>query len=306
MIFPAKPISFPPPVAAVVVTYHPGAEVLENLRCLRRQANTVIVVDNATSGNSASLIEEIGQMPGIKLIRNDANLGIATALNIGIRHALESGAAWIATFDQDTAVADDYFKLLFEGYDVCPQKDTVGMIVPGGWVETRATARRKSSSDLIWSFVRDSMNSGSLIKAEILSQTGLFDDALFIDYVDMDFCLRLQKCRFKILSATTVLLEHELGEKQTRTLLGIKLSFRIHTAWRYYYIFRNRLLLHRRYLTFAPGWVLHDAGWLIMELGRMILLEHGRGAKLRAVFQGFKDGLRGRQGRHPEFPSRRQ
>jgi rhamnosyltransferase len=102
----------------------------------------------------------------------------------------------------------------------------------------------------------------------------------------------------------SVLLEHELGEKQTRNLLGFKLSFRIHTAWRYYYIIRNRLILYRRFLTFDLGWVFHDVRWLILELGRILFLEHGRGEKLRAVFHGFKDGLAGRTGRHSTFPPR--
>ena len=64
--------------------------------------------------------------------------------------------------------------------------------------------------------------SGSLVKAEVFGVTGFFDEAMFIDYVDTDFCLRLQKNGFKILSVASVLLEHELGQRQTRNLLGLK------------------------------------------------------------------------------------
>lgn len=106
--------------------------------------------------------------------------------------------------------------------------------------------------------------------------------------MDADFCLRLRQSGLKILSVPAVLIEHELGEKQTRNLLGFKFSFRIHTAWRYYYNIRNRLILHRRFLAFDPGWVFNDARWLILELGRICLLEHGRGPNFARYFMALE------------------
>lgn len=294
-----------PSIAAVVVTYRPDATLPGNLQRLSRQLARVIVVDNASEGASASTVESAGRMAGVELIRNASNLGIATALNIGIRRAIADGFQWVATFDQDTAVPEDYFKDLFEAFRFCPRSDQVGMIVPGGWRETGAPAQPKSPKKAAWSFVIGAVNSGSLIKADVFTKTGFYEDALFIDYVDTEFCLRLQRCGFRILSADSVVLEHELGEKQTRNLLGFKISFRIHNAWRYYYNVRNRLLLYRRYWRFAPGWMLHDGRWLIMELGRIVLLEHGRGPKIRAVVAGMKDALLGRTGRHKSYPPTR-
>jgi rhamnosyltransferase len=289
-------------ISAVVVTYQPDAALLENLRRLVRQIPKVIVVDNGSDGATAKLVESAGTLAGVHLIRNGSNLGIATALNIGVRCALQSGSKWIATFDQDSAIPEHYFDQLFRAYEMCPRSQSVGMIVPGVWAAPDAMTNKKHPVLPAWSFVRGAVNSGSLVKAEVFETAGFYDDALFIDYVDMDFCLRLQKCGFKILSATSVVLEHELGTKQTRNLLGFHLSFRIHTAWRYYYIMRNRLVLYRRYFAAFPRWALHDASWLLLELGRIFCLESGRGNKLSAVFRGMADGLRGKTGRHPEFP----
>ena len=39
-----------------------------------------------------------------EIILNKENLGIATALNIGVRKALENGYEWILTMDQDPEV----------------------------------------------------------------------------------------------------------------------------------------------------------------------------------------------------------
>ena len=306
----SAPVSGPHifPVAAVVVTYQPEAVVLENVKRIAAQVPEVIIVDNGSRGDTANWVEAAAQVPGVRLIRNRENLGIATALNIGIRQALQSGWQWVATFDQDTAVPEHYFEHLLAVYDACPATAEVGMIVAGGWRETGGTRAMPEPSQLKsnWSFVRGAVNSGSVIKAVIFQRVGFYDDALFIDYVDTDFCLRLQQHGFKILSANSVILEHELGERQTRHLLGLKVSFCIHTAWRYYYIMRNRWVLYHRFLRVFPGWVLFDGRRMLMEMGRIAFLEHGRKAKLQAAWLGVRDGMRGRTGRHPQFPPPRK
>lgn len=292
-----------PLISAIVVTYHPDIALLENLRRLLNQVPTVIVVDNGSDGASAETVEAAGKLDGIQLIRNGSNLGIATALNVGIRHALRSNPQWIAVFDQDSSISDRFFAELLRAYDACPPSEKIGMIVPGQWAADAASkAQPHHLAEPLFSFVPAAITSGSLIKAEIFTTVGFYDDALFIDYVDADFCLRLQKHGFKILSATSVVLGHELGTKQTRHLPGIQISFRIHTAWRYYYIMRNRLVLHRRYLASSPWWVLHDFLWMLLELGRIIGLENDRRPKLRAAAHGIRDGWRGQTGRHPEYP----
>jgi rhamnosyltransferase len=290
-----------PSISAVVVTYQPDATMLDNLLKLSEQIMNIIVVDNASNGVSAKWVESAGKLPGITLIRNNSNLGIATALNIGIRHALQTGQQWVATFDQDTLIPPRCFEQLFEVYELCPARQSVGMVVPGNW--SWSELNHASVTKPTWSFVRTALNSGSLIKTKIFESTGLYDDELFLDYVDVEFCLRLQKKGFKILNATSVVLRHELGIKQTRNLLGFQLSFRIHAAWRYYYIMRNRVVLYRRYFSTFPLWALQDIKGLLWEMGRIIFLENGRRQKLHAVFQGVRDGLRNKTGRHPNFPS---
>ncbi|HEV2329470.1 MAG TPA: glycosyltransferase family 2 protein [Verrucomicrobiae bacterium] len=292
-----------PLITAVVVTYRPNGALLENLRGIISQVPTVIVVDNGSDGPSAKVVEAAGNLAGIQLIRNGANLGIATALNIGIRQALRAGYQWVATFDQDSAIPDHFFQELVRTYQACPATEKVGMVTPGKWsVGSTSPTQPVNTEEPLFSFVPAAITSGSLIRAEVFEPVGFYDDELFIDYVDADFCLRMRKHGFKILKATQVVLEHELGTKQTRNLLGYLLSFRIHTAWRYYYNIRNRLLLYRRYVTTSPYWVLCDAAWLVLEFGRITFLEKGHGPKLQAVIRGLMDGLCGRTGRHPNYP----
>jgi rhamnosyltransferase len=151
-------------------------------------------------------------------------------------------------------------------------------------------------------FITAAPNSGSLIRADVFTSAGFFDEAMFIDYVDVDYCLRVQKNGFRILSVSGVVLGHELGTQESRNVLGRRISFRVHTAWRYYYIMRNRVVMYGRHGRSFPRWMLHDAFWVILELGRISCLESDKLRKLRCALHGLWDGLCGRQGRHPLFP----
>lgn len=294
-----------PRISAVVVTYYPDASVVENLRKLSRQINPVFVVDNASQGPSAEIVEEASKLPGIQLIRNNTNLGIGAALNTGIRRALNNGAEWVATFDQDSAIGEGFFERSFRARQASPTPEKVGMIVPGHWSYDPIPPTSIPDVNREYSFVIGAPSSGSLIKAEVFGAVGFYNELLFIDYVDTDFCLRVRKNGFRILSARQVVLKHELGEKQTRNILGFKLSFRIHAAWRYYYIMRNRVLLYRKYGLKFAGWALWDAGWMFLEFGRMALLEHDRITKLGMALKGVWQGICGRTGRHSDFPKQR-
>jgi rhamnosyltransferase len=135
-------------MAAVVVTYHPDAAVLENVRLLTEQVGKVIVVDNASAGASAGTVSALEKMPGVWLIRNAANLGIAAAMNTGIRHALADGYPWIATFDQDSTVPNQYFEELLGACASCPAAEWVSLCPASGrlWAQASGAARGPSVS----------------------------------------------------------------------------------------------------------------------------------------------------------------
>ena len=82
-----KPLP-PDNVCAVVVTYHPQSLLRSNLEQLSLQVAEVVVVDNGSGTATAELLRIIEAEFGIRVVRNGCNLGIAAALNIGIKHAI--------------------------------------------------------------------------------------------------------------------------------------------------------------------------------------------------------------------------
>jgi len=84
---------------AVIVTYHPPADVAEAVRRLVTQIDSVVVVDNASGEEYAPLLESISRIERCTLIRNRCNLGIGAGFNAGVKLDLLTGYDWVATFD---------------------------------------------------------------------------------------------------------------------------------------------------------------------------------------------------------------
>lgn len=279
-------------ICAVVVTFHPSDSFPANLGTLAKQCGKVIVVDNGSSGESVKFLLDAEAVPGIKLIRNGSNLGIAAALNIGIKRALADGYDWIATFDQDSNITPGFFSGLLGVYQKCPNRESVAVIAPQLFYP-ESNESELNPADALSEFVsiRSAITSGSLIRAEVFAKIGYYDEPMFIDYVDYDFCLRMQKAGWQIIRANHVLLHHRLGAAEKHSFLGREISIKSHSAWRRYYITRNRVIVYRRYGLTFPAWCLHDFGWFFLELGKVLVFEKDKPAKLKSILKGLWHGI---------------
>src|SRR5947207_11413758 len=191
-------------VCAVMVTYNPEQSFEQTVRDLLPQVGKLIIVDNQSSSVAHALIRQAASTHGVEVIWNARNMGVAGALNRGIDRALASGPyRWIATFDQDSRVPADYLKTVFESYLTCPFRETVAMIggtyiapkmeaVPGSMPTLNGAAFRE---------VKTLMTSGSLLRSSVFGVCGRFDQSLFMDCVDHEFCLRLRGHGFRVIQA---------------------------------------------------------------------------------------------------------
>ena len=283
-----------PIVGGVVVTYNPGPEVVANILALTKQLPSVVVVDNGSNADCAEVLQRIEGLTGVELIRNNRNLGIAGALNIGIKRNLTTGCQWVATFDQDSTVTGDYFNALFSVLNDFRARERIGLLAPNHLTDERQVAEQQPTK--LATEITSAITSGSVIRADMFGAVGFYDESLFIDYVDFDFCLRLQKSGFKMLRANGVWLKHRLGTLESHRLLGLPVTIKSHRPWRRYYIMRNRFLMYRRYAFSSPGWVIVDFGWIFLDLTKIVLFEDLKLAKLRNVAKGIAHGLAGRTG----------
>jgi rhamnosyltransferase len=95
------------------------------------------------------------------------------------------------------------------------------------------------------------ITSGTLLNLKLFNEIGRFDEALFIDLVDFDYCIRAQLAGYRIIQFTDVTLVHKLGTTARRssikTLYLVKKQKRLYVPLRCYYMFRNMLYLKTKY-----------------------------------------------------------
>ncbi len=287
-------------VCAAIVAYHPDAALAAHVQALRPQVDELLLVDNGSGTDADALLSRCVAL-GAHLIRLPENLGIAAALNVAVQHARAAGHTWLATFDQDShapvALIDNLLAVLPD----IPDANTIASLSPLFRNQTTGAIVHQplldpAGPDLRWRAVAEVITSGSLIRLDAAAQVGDFDERLFIDGVDTDFCLRCRAQGYRIIEVQTTCLDHQLGQSAARNVLGVRKTVTQHSPLRRYYIARNNLYLAKRWLLRRPDWAWHYLSKLLRTL-LMVLLEAQRGRKFRAMLGGIWDALCNQMGR---------
>ncbi len=79
-------------VCAVIVSFRPRREDLGNLARVRPQVEHLVVVDNGSPEEQLHLLRAASHELDFALIENGQNLGIAAALNVGVKWAQANGS----------------------------------------------------------------------------------------------------------------------------------------------------------------------------------------------------------------------
>ena len=138
------------------------------------------------------------------------------------------------------------------------------------------------------------ISSGNVINLAAYNEIGGFENKLFIDSVDTDFCLSLRLFKYKIIQLNTALFWHRLGECKRKYFLGfIKMTPTFHSAVRRYYITRNRYYLFDKYKYEFRDWVRREKYKNYKEFIMILLYEPNKWKKILAIYKGWKDARKG-------------
>ena len=282
-----------PSILAVVVTYNPDADLGRNLEALRAQAGAVVVVDNGSADFAA--VERTALKAGCRVIGNGANLGVATALNQAARLARAEGFEWLATFDQDSLIEPGALAGLLELHQIHPRREAIAVLAMSR--RDRATGRDYHHAwdtleeTPLWRSVRTTITSGAMVRTEVFETVGLFDDRLFIDSVDHEFCLRCRRHGLLVIEGRLQLMDHSVGAGTEHRFLGWRAVCANHSPTRRYYITRNQLHVCGRYLRVDFVWSGLGLVALAGDSLAVLLHEKDRPAKVAAMLEGARDAL---------------
>ena len=285
-------------VCAIVVSFHPDEKVHENLALLRDQTDAVVVVDNGSSDAEVVSLRAAAQSLDLVLIENGANLGIATALNQGIRWAIGDSQAshfdWIILFDQDSRVTPGFVATLVAAFQSSPWGEKLGILVP---IYTDNRFGVPIRSNKVRHGLEAAMTSGSLLRAETFTHCGFFIDALFIDGVDYEFSLRLRRRGYIIDECPNAVLLHSPGEPIRHKLLGFNYQTANYSPIRRYYQERNKVWIARRYFLRFPVFCAKLFFFSVKDFTKILIAEDNKPPKIRYFLRGLLDGLRERMGK---------
>lgn len=285
--------------SAVIVTYHPNNRMVANLQKIAAQVQEMVVIDNGSDADDLELLRMASSTLRFHLIENPENLGIAEALNQGVRWARSRGFLWVIFFDQDSEITDCFVDRMFDSFDSHPDRERVCSIHPtylDPKCGTHWEVRRAKDGGPI-----TSMTSGSMMPVWIFDKIGYFASEYFIDWVDIEYCLRIRSAGYLIAESKCSILVHSAGHPQKATLAGFSFWPTHHNAIRRYYISRNRIAVFRRYLRVFPAWTLHLMYESLRETIKCFLGERDRVHKFRNFVRGTRDGIAGVMGKREDL-----
>jgi rhamnosyltransferase len=282
-------------LAAIVVCFYPDAEKLSRLVTrISPSVRLVILFDNG--GLDINCLPKVEVEIHVESRR--VNVGVATALNQACQVAVQRGMHYAVSFDQDSLPAPEMIEVLMsemrlarsDGIRVAAIGPQIRDVRDGkmwhsafartaGWIPEKWHGSGTEEVSLL-------LTSGCLFDLTAW-QTIPFDDQLFIDYVDHNWCWRLAKHGYKVLGTTKTFLMHELSD-------GLR-SFGKRALGRYspirrYFQFRNAVY-HLLYFPMPLGGKLFVMRNIISMLASVIFLDNSCGLSLKQSMRGVMHGV---------------
>jgi rhamnosyltransferase len=269
-------------ILGAIITFNPDIILLnQNINSFALGVDSVIIVDNGSADIAELFALETDR---IKVLRNSENLGIAEALNRALLHAKENNFEFILTMDQDSFFEEATVSNLLSGFEnektaiVCPiLKDMNSLHI------VEATQKYEE--------VFTTITSGSLCRVSALQLVGSFDSKMFIDYVDVEICLRLRKKGFKILRSQASVLCHHLGESKMYHFFGMCFIATNHSPLRYFYFARNKVYVYKKYFCSFPVFMIRDLFSFCKTVVVILFFEKIKITKIKMIFKGIWHGL---------------
>ncbi len=291
-------------VHGVVVTYFPSYDIVARLREIAAVVDELVVVDNGSSTEQSALLLQGASTIGYRLVSNGNNLGVATALNQGVRLAQSNGAAWVVFFDQDSDPAKQFRSEIDRILHRYSGERPLGIVGCNHFLVGSLKPRFPDADPEDTGYVEVSavITSGSVYAMSMLSRLGPLRDEYFIDCVDTEYCWRALANGYAVCRTTKPLITHSIGSPESCRILWRSLTSFNHSPMRRYFIGRNNVLLFREYFVRRPKDSIDLLGYVLKTALKICLVEQGKRTKLACLFVGIWHGLHRRTGANPWQP----
>lgn len=277
-------------IAGIVTLYKQDDDILDNINSYIDCIDKLYIVDNNDNDNFKNKIND----SKIEYLPNYKNIGVATALNIGAKSALKDGYKWLLTMDQDSCFEDkDSVKKMIKYLE---ENDTskIGLITPWHVINTGVVKPKEEIDHPL-----EVMTSGNIINLDVYTEVKGFKDEYFIDDIDIEYCMNLNKNGYHIDRLNYISLNHDLGDITVKRILGRTFTCSNHNYIRRYYMVRNTYYLCDLYKDIFPDYCKFLKRGLRGQAKNIILFEKDKFRKIRNMYRGYKDYKKKVVGKYP-------
>lgn len=214
-----------------------GADHLAaSVASLARQTHpdvTVVVVDNGSTDDSVAVLERLRAelVAPLVILRNATNLGFAGGVNTGIRHSVTAGFEFVALFNNDAIAEPEWLARLVAALAEHPD---AGIATSRLLMADGETVDSTGDFLSVWgiAFPRDrdqpahpvrpsgyvfsASGGASLYRATLFERIGLFDEAYFAYFEDVDLSFRAQLAGLRVFYCADAVAYHEQGSTSGR------------------------------------------------------------------------------------------
>lgn len=272
--------------AAVIILFNPELErLIENVNAIFNQVDKVIFVDNGNSQETYPQIEQFNLYDKCVYIDNGGNKGIACALNRAVEYCINNQIEWLLTLDQDSVSPKNLISV-YEQYTCESDVAIVCCTVNYNNQET-ITATKDNEK---YAYISECITSASYVRNDVCHRLGGFDESMFIDRVDFEYCYRVTKLGYKILQTNEIILSHQLGDLNIKQIGEATVHVGGHSAFRKFYMAQNLIYCHKKHPDVCSFWFCITKE--IKLILKTTLYENNKLIKLKSIFKGICSGIK--------------
>ena len=280
-------------IGAVVILYHPDYGIKERILTYLPFVEQVFVFDNSEKANHEALFLDLPFRERISYHSDGNNDGISARLNQAAQLAIERQLDWLLTMDQDSFFPGENFGNLLNCLNSYHEADNVALF------GIQYLDQDLQSPSCLPVKTNHLITSGSILNLSLFASIGVFDEALFIDQVDSEFCYRAILKGYNIIQFNNVYLQHSLGKSSIhRSLKSLKKTQRsLHSPIRLYYMTRNYFYMRAKYMDQFPGEIAELKEDLLVRIKNNFLYSNTRLSLIKHILAGIIDFKRKRMGK---------
>ena len=216
--------------AALFILYNPSNEELLNIVKVSSFYDIIYVYNNSESKEG---YEKILTSTKIQYFGSGKNNGLSIAYNTILKQAFDDEVSWLSLYDQDSIVSESMILHMIR-FSQNIDDENIACLAP--YIQYG----NEKIDDLETREISWTINSGKMLNVKnILKKNIHYDENLFLDRVDKDFCKQIELAGMKIIQVSGAVLKQKLGENYN--------GYSVHSPIRNYYIQKNRLYYNYKY-----------------------------------------------------------